>query len=46
MKLLIFTIAVIAIFTGCIVKEFNANVDSITGDITSTLDEGIDKSTE
>ena len=46
MKLLILTLTLLSIFTGCTVKQFNENVDSITGDITRTLDEGIDKSAD
>lgn len=43
MKLLILTIAVISIFAGCSVKEFNEGVDSITSDIANTFEEGKDK---
>ena len=46
MKILILSIAIISVFAGCSAKEINANVDSITGDISNLIEDGKDKSAE
>ncbi len=42
-KSLILIGLVAMIFGGCSAKEFNEGVDSITGDISKTFEEGQDK---
>jgi len=46
MKTIILTLIALSIFAGCTAKEFNANVDSITSDISNTLEDGKDKSAD
>ncbi|MDQ1263308.1 MAG: hypothetical protein QG559_309 [Campylobacterota bacterium] len=44
MKYFFLTVLVAAFFNGCSAKEFNAGVDSITGDITNAFENSKDKS--
>ena len=44
MKILLLTLAFIAIFAGCSAKEFNSGVDSISGDISKAFNDSRDTS--
>ena len=45
-KFFVLSIFLAVVFSGCSAKEFNEGVDSITGDISKTFEEGKDKSAE
>ena len=42
-SLLLIGLVAVMIFGGCSAKEFNEGVDSITGDVSKTFEEGQDK---
>jgi len=45
-KFTLLAVLMLLVFGGCSAKEFNAGVESITGDVSGKFDEGKDKSAE
>lgn len=45
-KFFVLSLFLAIVFGGCSAKEFNEGVDSITGDISNTVEEGRDKSAD
>lgn len=45
-KFFVMSIFLALVFGGCSAKEFNEGVESITGDISNTFEEGRDKSSD
>ena len=43
-KFILVSIFIVVLFNGCSLKEFNEGVESVTSDISNTLEDGRDKS--
>jgi len=45
-KITVLSLLLLIMFGGCSAKEFNEGVESVTGDISNTFEEGRDKSAD